>query len=103
MAVFLAQGEPPYALAAGSANAVRAEAPIPALVDALRKQRGPGWQPAPAYLAEAAEELSGDRALQRQRTVDWKSLLLWGLLVGGAVLVAALGLSLLRQRPVSQD
>lgn len=103
VAVFLAQGEPPYALAAGSANAVRAEAPIPALVEALRKQRGPGWQPAPAYLAEQAQELAGERALQPRRSVDWKSLLLWGLLVGGAVLVAALGLSLLRQRPASAD
>lgn len=99
VAVFLAQGAPPYALAAGSANAQRAEAPIPALLDALRKQRGPGWQPAPAYLAEVAEELAGARALQPQRHVDWKSLLLWGLLIGGAVLVALLGLSLLRQRP----
>jgi len=31
--------------------------------------------------------------------VDWKSGLLWALLVGGAVLVALLGLSLLRQQP----
>jgi len=97
--VFLAQGEPPYALAAGSANARRADAPIPALLDALRRQRGAGWQPAPAYLAQAPEELAGERALKPQRHIDWKSLLLWSLLVGGALLVAALGLSLLRQRP----
>ena len=49
------------------------------------------------------EEAPGERALQPRRSVDWKSLLLWGLLVGGAVLVAALGLSLLRQRPASAD
>lgn len=97
--VFLAQGEPPFALAAGSANARRTEAPIPGLLEALRRQRGAGWQPAPAYLAEAPEELAGDRALRAQRQVDWKSLLLWGLLVAGAVLVAALGLSLLRRPP----
>ena len=97
--VFLAQGEPPYALAAGSANARRADAPIPALLEALRRQRGAGWQPAPAYLAPEPEELAGERALAPQRQIDWKSLLLWALLVGGAVLVAALGLSLLRQPP----
>jgi hypothetical protein len=97
--VFLAQGEPPYALAAGSANAGRAEAPIQALLDALRKQRGAGWQPAPAYLADAPEELAGASALQPQRHIDWKSMLLWGVLIGGAALVAVLGLSLLRQRP----
>ena len=97
--VFLAQGEPPYALAAGSANAARADAPIPALLDALRRQRGAGWQPVPAYLADVPEELAGERALKPRRDIDWKSGLLWALLVGGAVLVAALGLSLLRQRP----
>ena len=48
-------------------------------------------------------ELAGERALQPQRQIDWKSLLLWSLLVGGALLVAALGLSLLRQRPAPQD
>ena len=103
VAVFLAQDAAPFALAAGSANVQRAEAPIPDLLDALRKQRGPGWQPAPARLAQAAEELAGERALQPQRQIDWKSLLLWSLLVGGALLVAALGLSLLRQRPAPQD
>jgi hypothetical protein len=97
--VFLAQGTPPFALAAGSANAARADAPIPALLDALRRQRGAGWQPAPAYLAAAPEELAGERALKPQRNIDWKSGLLWALLVGGAVLVAALGLSLLRSQP----
>ena len=102
VAVFLAQAAPPFALAAGSANAQRDEAPIPALLEALRKQRGPGWQSAPVYLAETAEELAGASALQPHRTIDWKSLLLWGLLVGGAVLVAALGLSLLR-KPSAQD
>ena len=56
-----------------------------------------------ARLAQAAEELAGERALQPQRQIDWKSLLLWSLLVGGALLVAALGLSLLRQRPAPQD
>ena len=97
--VFLAQGAPPYALAAGSANAARADAPIPALLDALRRQHGAAWQPGPARLGAAGGELGRGRALRAQRDVDWKSLLLWALLVGGAVLVAALGLALLRQRP----
>ena len=97
--VFLAQGAPPYALAAGSGNAQRADAPIPALLEALRRQRGPGWQPAPAYLADAPQELAGERALRSQRTYDWKAWLLWSLLIVGAVAVAGLGMSLLRKRP----
>ncbi len=98
--VFLVQGEAPYALAAGSGRAARADAPIASLLDALRRQHGEGWQPASATLATAPEELAGEAALSpgpMQR--DWTHLLLWALLVLGAVLVAGFGLSLLRQRP----
>ncbi len=97
--VFLAQGEPPYALAAGSARARRDEAPIRPLLDALRARRGVGWEPAPATLADTPRELAGERALQPVREYDWKSWLLWALLVGGALVVALLGLSLLRRPP----
>ena len=99
--VFLAQGQGPYALVAGSAAARRASAPMPALIDALRADRGRDWQPTPAYLAPA-QTLAGKAALQAppaQR--DWKTWLLWGLLVLGAALVAGFAFSLLRSRPAS--
>lgn len=97
--VFLAQGTPPYALVAGSATARRAVVPMPALVDALRRDRGEDWQPAPAYLSPASA-LAGDAALIAPPTPrDWKTWLLWGLLVLGAALVAAFAFSLLRSRP----
>lgn len=97
--VFLAQGTPPYALAAGSASARRAAVPMPALVDALRRDRGEEWQPAPAYLSASAV-LAGDAALVAPPTPrDWKTWLLWGLLIAGAALVAAFAFSLLRSRP----
>lgn len=95
--VFLAQGQPPFALVAGSARASRADAPLPQLVDAIRTRRGSDWQPANTTLG-APSELSGAQALQPapiQR--DWKSWLLWGLLVLGAVVVAGFAASLLRQ------
>lgn len=94
--VFLAQGQPPFALVAGSARASRADAPLPQLVDAIRTRRGGDWQPATATLGAQAE-LAGAQALQAappQR--DWKSWLLWGLLVLGAVVVAGFAVSLLR-------
>jgi len=97
--VFLAQGTPPYALVAGSASARRATVPMPELVDALRRDRGQDWQPAPAYLSPATA-LAGDAALvppPPQR--DWKAWLLWGLLLLGAALVVAFAFSLLRSRP----
>ncbi len=95
--VFLAQGQAPFALVAGSARAMRADAPLPQLVDAIRARRGSDWQPANATLGASAE-LAGAAALQPapiQR--DWKSWLLWGLLVLGAVVVVGFALSLLRQ------
>lgn len=95
--VFLAQGQLPFALVAGSARASRADAPLPQLIDAIRTRRGSDWQPATATLGASAE-LAGAQALQpapSQR--DWKSWLLWGLLVLGAVVVAGFATSLLRQ------
>ena len=94
--VFLAQGQPPFALLAGSARATRADAPLAQLVDAIRMRRGVDWQPAAATLGPPVE-LAGAQALQPaplQR--DWKSWLLWGLLVLGAAVVAGFAASLLR-------
>lgn len=96
--VFIAQGPPPYRLLAGSAEAVRAGAPVAQLLDAIRRQRGHDWQPAAATLGTAAE-LAGARALQPKAPPrDWTSWLLWSLLVAGALLVAAFAISLLRAR-----
>nr|WP_295382527.1 DUF3999 domain-containing protein [Pseudoxanthomonas sp.] len=97
--VFVAQGEAPFTLAAGSARAQRDDAPLADLVTALRGQRGPTWQPALATLG-AARVVGGDAALTPappQR--DWKAWLLWGLLVAGALLVAGFAFSLLRKPP----
>ncbi len=94
--VFLAQGQPPFALVAGSARATRADAPLPQLVDAIRARRGGDWQPANATLGAPAE-LAGAQALQPlPPRRDWKSWLLWSLLVLGAVVVAGFAASLLR-------
>ncbi len=96
--VFLAQGTAPYMLAAGSARAQRADAPIPQLIAELRSLRGADWQPSPAYLG-APKALAGDAALQPQR--DWTSWLLWIVLVLGAVIVAGFAFSLLRSKPTA--
>ena len=94
--VFLAQGEAPFALVAGSARARRADAPIAQLVDALRSERGADWQPAPASLG-APEVLAGVRALQPTPAPrDWKSWLLWAVLAVAAMVVAGFAVSLLR-------
>lgn len=96
--VFLAQGQPPFALVAGSARATRADAPLPQLVEAIRARRGGDWQPATATL-DAPTVLAGTQALQPAPPKrDWKSWLLWGLLVLGAAVVVGFATSLLRQQ-----
>jgi Protein of unknown function (DUF3999) len=98
--VFLAQGSAPYALAAGSARARRAESPMPQLVAEIRKQRGEDWQPSPAYLG-TPQILAGETALHAPQ--DWKSWLLWGVLALGALVVAAFALTLLRVAKPAAD
>jgi hypothetical protein len=97
--VFLSQGAAPYALAVGSATAVRQEAPVGVLIDDLRQRNGPAWQPTLARLEGAPEPLAGEAALQAPR--DWKRWLLWALLVLGVLVVGWLALSVLRQQPAA--
>ncbi|OQP71047.1 hypothetical protein IA54_015685 [Xanthomonas phaseoli pv. syngonii LMG 9055] len=102
--MFLAQGQPPYALVAGSARAQRTDAPLGAMLQALRRERGAQWQPAQARLAAQAQPLAGDAALLPAATPhDWKRWLLWGLLVGGALLVGGFAVSLLRSASANRN
>ena len=99
--VFVAQGSGPFAVVAGSARASRGLAPVPQLVEALRMQHGSDWQPADATLGPPTL-LAGDAALApapAQR--DWKAWLLWGILVGGALIVSGFAFSLLRRPAAS--
>lgn len=99
--VFVAEGDAPFALLAGSARATRAPAALPALVDALRQQRGQDWQPAAASLGEP-RTLAGDSAFTPAAVErDWKAWLLWTLLIGGALIVGGFAISLLR-KPAKQ-
>lgn len=95
--VFIAAGTPPYRLVAGSARAQRASAPVAQSLVAIRSVHGPGWQPGRATLS-ASRVLAGERALQPPaQPRDWRGWLLWALLLGGAMLVAAFAASLLRK------
>ncbi|WP_299311821.1 DUF3999 domain-containing protein [uncultured Halomonas sp.] len=91
--LFLAEGEPPWRLAAGSARESRRPAPVEAVLTSLVERHGTGWQPAAARLGEA-QPLAGEAALRPAR--DWTQWLLWGVLILGAGLVGGLALRLLR-------
>ncbi|QWP76726.1 DUF3999 domain-containing protein [Lysobacter sp. K5869] len=103
VAVFLAQGQAPYALVAGSGRAARADSPLAQLVEALRGSRGAEWRPADATLG-AASDLAGAAALAAPEPVrDWRSWLLWAVLVGGALIVVGFAMSLLRSGKASAN
>jgi len=96
--VFLAEGAGPYRLVAGSAKARRGDYPIEAAIASLRASQGHDWQPPLATLGARAT-LQGDSALTApaaEKKFDWKTWLLWAVLVGAAALIGGLALSLLR-------
>jgi len=92
--VFLAEGEAPWRLLAGSARARRQQAAVAPMLDSLRRRQGEGWEPASAHLGER-QTLAGEAALTPPR--DWTLWLLWGVLVAGTLLVGSLALRLLRR------
>lgn len=101
--VFLAEGKGRYALAAGSAGARRADYPVDVALAQLRARLGADWQPPLARLG-ARETLAGDAALKPPPPAskyDWKTFLLWGVLVAAAALIGYLATSLLRGQKTS--
>ena len=100
--VFVAQGTPPYAVVAGSGRARRADAPIAPLIDALRTARGVDWQPDTAQ-SGAFATLAGDAARDATAPRDWRTWLLWAVLVLGALVVAVFALQLLRAQDSARD
>ena len=95
--VFIAQGEAPYRLVAGSARAERGAAPVAQSLEAIGKAHGRDWQPGIASLAQM-RPLAGEDALRPGTAPsDWRGWLLWALLLCGAALVAGLAMSLLRK------
>jgi hypothetical protein len=100
--VFLAQGGGPYRLVAGSARAQRGDYPIDTALAPLRARLGKDWQP-PLATIGTRETLQGEAALRPAPTAtprsDWRTWLLWAVLVGAAALIGGLALSLLRKPP----
>ncbi len=96
--VFLAQGRAPYLLVAGNARAEARATNLEPMLVALRARNGAQWQPAAAVLGEGAMR-AGDKAYAPAVPArDWKNLVLWAVLVAGALAVAGFALSLLRNR-----
>ncbi|KRG74730.1 hypothetical protein ABB30_13425 [Stenotrophomonas ginsengisoli] len=92
--LWLLQGPAPYSLAAGSSRVQRAAAPVTDTLQVMRQRHGSHWQPGLARLGDE-QVLAGQAALRPQR--DRSTVVLWAVLLGGSLLVGAMGLSLLRR------
>lgn len=98
--VFLAQGSGPFRLVAGSARAQRGDYPVDAALAQLRGKLGNDWQPPLAALGPRTT-LQGAAAYTPAPVKvhrDWKTWSLWAVLVGAAVLIGGMALSLLRKQ-----
>ena len=97
--VFLAQGSGPFRLVAGSGKARRDDYPIDAALASLRAGNR-DWQP-PLAALDVRTTVGGENARTApvaEKKIDWKTWLLWTVLVGAAALIAGLALSLLKKR-----
>ena len=95
--VFLAQGPGPYVLAAGSRKARHEDLPVEAALAPLRARLGAAWTPPSATLGARAEAGGQGAYAAPAKPVDWRTWLLWALLIGGAAAVGGFALTLLRQ------
>ena len=95
--VFVARGAGPFVLVAGSARSTRSDSPLESLVEAMRTQRGAQWQPALATLGDSIERSGASALTPAPMQRDWKTWLLWGLLIAGAALVGGFAISLMRK------
>lgn len=96
--VFIAQGSGPYRLVAGSARAHRADYPVDIALAQLRTKLGANWQP-PLATIGTRNALAGDSVLSPaavKKDIDWKTWLLWAILIGAAAFIGLLALNLLR-------
>ncbi|MBE2210200.1 MAG: DUF3999 domain-containing protein [Xanthomonadaceae bacterium] len=93
--MFVASGNAPYRVVAGSVQHQRQDAPLGDLLAGIRANRGADWQPAIATIQGEGE--AGDPDALRVPH-DWKNYALWGVLLLAALLVIGFAVSLLRGR-----
>ncbi|HEY8587684.1 MAG TPA: DUF3999 family protein [Rhodanobacter sp.] len=103
--VFLAEGNGPYSLLVGSYAAQRGNYPLAAALARIRpRDASVAWQPPLATLGAVSDAAGPAALLAPKLPFDWTRLLLWLVLIGGALAVTAMAWSLLRQphRPGSE-
>lgn len=100
--LLLTHGRAPYAIVAGSKLGRRGEFPLSALMDKVRRNYGADWQPAIAHLGKM-QAAGGEAALKAYDPAQRRTWILWGVLVGGALLIIAMVLRLMRPGAKDRD
>jgi Protein of unknown function (DUF3999) len=95
--MFMAEGHAPYRLLAGSYAARRGEYPMTASLEKLRDVKTGDWLP-PVAAVGARTDAGGPNALLAPKLpYDWTRPVLWLVLILGALLIAGMAWSLLKQ------
>ena len=94
--VFIAEGEAPYLLAVGSAQARHADYPVEIALAGVRAKLGQDWQPPQVRLGDMRESAGASALHAPTPPTPWRRWLLWGVLAIGAAAVGGIALSLLR-------
>ncbi len=94
--LLLTHGTGPYVIAAGSMRAQRDQYPLDVLINQVKLQQGRDWKPAAVSLGKASKVIGDMEAIGRAPT-DWRSIILWSVLLLGAGAVILMVLKLLSQ------
>ncbi len=94
--VFMAEGSGPYRLLVGSYAARRGDYPVNEAVERMRANHGEDWLPPMAALDQRVDAAGPAALVAPKVPYDWTRPLLWAVLIAGALLVAGMALSLLR-------
>lgn len=96
--LLLTHGAGPYVVAAGSMTARRDQYPLDVLISQVRQNRGEDWKPEEVSLGKATKVIANMKDLGKAPT-DWRSILLWSVLLLGAGAVILMVLKLLSNPP----
>lgn len=94
--LLLTHGKGPYVVAAGSMSAKRDQYPLDVLINQVKLNKGQDWKPDEAGLGKAANVIGNMEEIGRKPT-DWRSIILWSVLLLGAGAVILMVLKLLSQ------
>ena len=95
--MFMAEGHAPYRLLAGSYAARRGDYPMTASLEKLRNAQASDWQPPVAEVGARTDAGGPDALLAPKLPYDWTRPVLWVVLILGALLIAGMAWSLLKQ------